>query len=296
MYRVLFLLGAMRSGTTYFRNILSTNSNIQVLGSELNQFWTKTGKAPCGLVKNCPPMMDTDVTTEIETDVRHYFDQQYRMRNSPYKCLYRTYRRLRYGNESLIKSGNPYYLLNKSTHLLNKVPFIDRLFPEALYICIIRNPYAQAYSLYRHLMLLQETGWSMSYPTQPTGSCWSFRPCTTNTKPTPIMFHDIARYWVEQNTMLINALDNRAASRVIYIAYEDLVTKPNSTLDYLKDFLEMDRLNINFSRRPVNHFSHNPLNDWEKELTKEQIDGIETTLIKYSSEVEQIRNHLKLLA
>jgi hypothetical protein len=110
------------------------------------------------------------------------------------------------------------------------------------------------------------------------------------------MFHDIARYWVEQNTMLINALDNRAASRVIYIAYEDLVTKPNSTLDYLKDFLEMDRLNINFSRRPVNHFSHNPLNDWEKELTKEQIDGIETTLIKYSSEVEQIRNHLKLLA
>jgi hypothetical protein len=294
MYRVLFLLGAMRSGTTYFRNILSTNRNIQVLGSELNQFWTDTGKAPCGLVENCPPLMDTDVTTEIETDVRHYFNQQYRKRNSIYNYVYRSYRRLRYGNESLIKSGSPYYLLNKSTHLLNKIPYVDRIFPEALYICIIRNPYSQAYSLHRHLTQIQRSGWNANLPTEPTGSCWSFSRNSSTIKPEDISFQELIRYWVDQNTMLIKALDNLAAKRTIYVTYEDLVKDPNSVLNKLECFLDIDQLKTDFSRKPVNYFNHNPLYDWENKLTKEQIDSIKSTLLEYSSEVQQINARLEV--
>ena len=168
---VLFLLGTMRSGTTYFRNVLSANNNFQVLGSELNDFWTKIGNAPCGVVTECPPRATQDATNEIKMAVRNAFFQQFNRRNHPVQLIRRGYRRIRYGNETLFKNGEPYFLLNKSTHLPNKLEYINEIFPDARFIYILRDIYSQSHSLARHFDVhIKKTPISIFLPDKP-GHC-----------------------------------------------------------------------------------------------------------------------------
>jgi hypothetical protein len=287
---MLFLVGAMRSGTTYFRNILSANQNIQAIGSELNKFWTNTGKAPCGLIEECPHRAASDANDAIRNNVTQFFDQTFRQKNMPRNVLYRAYRKMKYGNETLIKNGHPYYLLNKSTHLLNKIEYINALFPKALFIYICREPYAQAYSLYRHISHLQNQGWKAEYPDKSTNSCWSFTRKDGHDNRMPA-FSSIPRYWVEQNALALRDLDICASGRVLHVRYEELISNPNTTLDRLQSYLGMSHINTRFSRQMINSFSSNPLSDWSKHLEKEQISCVEKILETYSNEVEFIDSH-----
>ncbi|NOY54034.1 MAG: hypothetical protein GXP58_10540 [Deltaproteobacteria bacterium] len=72
----LFLLGVMRSGTIFFRNLFSANRRIQVVGSEMNRFWTEVGCVPCGTVACCPSGSASDAV-EVCDRVRRAFDLFY---------------------------------------------------------------------------------------------------------------------------------------------------------------------------------------------------------------------------
>lgn len=273
----------MRSGTTFFRNVLSANPNVQVLGSELNVFWTRVGRAPCGTVPCCPQRKSADATPETIDAVQRGFSKRYVARNFPYHLVYRIYRMIRYGNETFLKGGSPYYLLNKSTHLNNKIPFLDQIFPEAKYIFVLRDIFSHANSLYRHLYRLQKEGYDIFYPDRTDRGCWRFIPVRgrerrpDNTMEVGFPFSDVPRYWLEQNAIALKALQGLDTQRYRCIQYQDIVERLPLTLHRLEEFLGTE-LNQRIHTGLINNYTLDPLSAWESELNEDQLTIIKDTL------------------
>lgn len=284
--KVLFLLGLMRSGTTYFRNVLSSNGSIQALGSELNKFWTGTGRAPSGFVESCPYMDEKDLNESTREAVRSYFYSRYKKRNYPDRVGHRIYRHFKYGNESVFKSSKPYYLLNKSTHLHNKIGYISSIFPEACYIFILRDLPSFSNSLLRHLNNTERKTGRIAYLPENSRDCWGFaeKGCLEQKHYT---FEDIITYWLNHNYLALKSLNALPSDRVHYVLYEDLVLDLEGVLDGLDDFLGF-KLNRQIDRKIFNNTTTDPLHSWKKNLDPEQVKFMEGFIEHNRAQYDQI--------
>jgi len=200
---MIFLIGVMRSGTTFFRNVLSANRNILSIGPELNTFWTITGQAPGGLVPSNPPKTAEDVTEKIRRQVKDYFDTSFILKHSPKQIAYRIYRKIRFGNESILKTGQPFYLLDKETQLINKLPYLNEIFPDAKYIILIRNIFSFSNSMKKHLEMIAEKKYFIVKSPETEKHGWRFIPhqqCTgiVSNEKNEYTFSDIPKYWINQ--------------------------------------------------------------------------------------------------
>ena len=245
MYRVGFILATLRSGTTYFRNILASNQNILTFPRELNSFWTEYGQAPCGVSAQCPACKAEDLTDETRAVVQKFFYDSYKNRNSVSRLTYRTYRKFRYNNETVVKKGQPFYVLNKSTHLLNKISYVNSIFPESRFIFILRDIYSQCNSLKRHLAKMDKMGkWLIQYPSEPK-ECWRFIPINDtktdkSANQTGYVFRDICRYWIEQNSTALRDLEKIPRDRKLFIKFSDITNNIEKVLSKVETFLEID--------------------------------------------------------
>jgi len=287
-YTPLFLLGLMRSGTTYFRNVLSDNCFIQVMGSEMNSFWTEVGKAPSGLVKLNPYLTIDDTSAEVISDVRAHYDGRYKTRNSPNRVLFRTYRKIKNGNETIFKNGNPHYLLNKSTHLTNKIGYLNTVFPEAKYIVLVRDIYSQSCSLYFHLEKLRKQGYCISFSKDYREGI-SF---TEGHQTEAIDFENVSKFWIDQNVLMLRELETHCPNRFKVIGYKDVVENIESVLKDLSAFLELN-LNPLVDQKIINNYSSDPLYDWKKKLTKAQIEAVQRIEVAYKMQIKIIDKHLE---
>ncbi|NND64899.1 MAG: sulfotransferase [Gammaproteobacteria bacterium] len=274
----IFLLGAMRSGTTYFRNVLSANSQILSLGSELNRFWTAHG-VPTGAVPSCAPLSEQDITTEAIENIRSYFERRYKTRNYPQHFCFRTYRKFRYKNETIFKSGEPFYLLNKSTHLLNKIPLVNSVFPDAKYIYLMRDIHSQCNSLFKHFNRTEKTGrFSLSYP-QKDGHCWSYiEKQATDPESKNWNFTDLPAYWINLNKFALQALRQLPKSQVLIVNYTDVVKNLPDVLSTVADFLNLESINTLVSTNLINNQTSSPLTQWKNDLSKKQILDINQSI------------------
>lgn len=290
-YQIIFLLGVMRSGTTYLRNIIASNPNVLTFYGELNEFWTRYGGAPCGTTPKCPQMSSSDLNPEVKSYVHNYFLEFYNDRNRLIRLLHRAYRKARYTNETIVKKGQPFYIVNKSTHLVNKIPYIDAIFPEARYIFIIRDIFSQANSLKLHLERMLKTGkWLVNYP-KDKGDCWSFQQTVNKKKPTgssKIDFNDIPRYWLDQNMMALRALSNLGRSRTLHVNYTDLVEDPKTTILKLEHFLGIKWFQKNISQKLVNNLSSDPLHEWRVRLLPDEISSIQSIINTHKDDYQHI--------
>ncbi len=295
IFTPLFLLGVMRSGTTYFRNVLASNAQIMSLGSELNRFWTMHG-VPSGTVEVCAPLTASDcVATTIE-NVHNYFNQRYLSRNYPKALCYRAYRKLRYGNETLVKNGSPFYLLNKSTHFQNKIKFVDAVFPDAKFIFIVRDVYSQSYSLFKHFENDEKNGkYHACYPNQP-GYCWSFYKKGKHNNPCGWGLADLPRYWVEMNYLAMCDLNAVAKDRVLYIDYTDVVNDLPVVLDRVAAFLQTEQINKRVSSHLVNNQTTRPLLQWRDEFSADQTSIIKDFIAENKAKYNYIQSCLKVVA
>lgn len=268
----------MRSGTTYFRNVLSANPNILAFPGELNEFWTTYGKAPCGTVSECPARTASDLTEETRICIQNFFYEKHRKRNNISQLVYRTYRKTRYYNESILKFGEPFYILNKSTHLMNKISYIESIFPDSRFIFILRDIFSQVNSLkHHHLRIQKSKKLIIKYPEKP-GECWSYLPLKKNTayssNKMSLAFEDIPRYWIEQNSIALRTLNLFSKNRVFYINFDKLFLKPEAVVSGLNDFLKIKKLKKNFSRKLINNLTSDPINQWKNSLAAEEIETI----------------------
>ena len=291
-YDVLFLLGVMRSGTTFFRNVLSANRFIQPLGSELNSFWTNVGDAPCGAVPLCLPRSEEDVTDEVAKRVFAYFDENYMRRNSPCRIIHRTYRRFRFGNGTILKGGAPFFILNKSTHLLNKIGYINALFPRAKFIFIVRDIFSHAYSLDRHFAkYTSKTPVSISLPEGP-GYCWSFNPKKEGDHES-YRFSDIPRYWIEQQYTALKSLQKVDNGRVLYVKFEDVVGQLDQVVERVARFLGVTDLNHDICKKLVNNTTVDPLHQWQLEMPEFQLGEVRKVIDGFHEQYAFIEKQIK---
>lgn len=270
----------MRSGTTFFRNVISSNRNILSLGPELNNLWTNTGQAPCGLVPSNPPKTADDATDYIRMQVRTYFESHFNSKNTPKQIAYRAYRKIRFGNESIIKNGRPFYLLDKETQLLNKMPYLNEIFPDAKFIVLIRNIYSYTNSLKKHLERISRGKKFIVLSPESNEHGWRFIPIQQRSTILPeekneYTFAEIPKYWINQNLLLLDFLREQDKSRILYIHYQDIIEELPNVLFRVGEFLCLPNINRRIRTNLVNNQTNDPLNQWKQDLTNEQIAQIE---------------------
>lgn len=284
----LFLLGLMRSGTTYFRNVLANNSSIQVMGSEMNSFWTEVGLAPCGLVSSNHPMMKEDATEQIRSNVKNHYLNRYERRNHPSRMLHRAYRKRKNGNETVLKFGQPYYLLNKSTHLNNKIGYINKIFPNAKYVVLIRDVYSQSASLLAHLEKLRKEGYKIQFSSDEKYGI-SF---TKEDQAEAVKIENVASFWINQNLTLLNDLEAHAPNSYLVLDYAEVVSNLESVLFRLSNFLGFELTRSN-DQKIINNYSTNPLDDWKGKLSSDQKESIARVLSLRHDQVMAIDRYIR---
>ena len=246
----------------------------------------------------CPSKTVDDLNDQVARNVQNAFKQKYVTRNALYRIAYRFYRKSRFGNETIVKKEFPCYLLDKTTHLMNKISYLNGIFPDAKFIFILRDVYSQTNSMAKHLQILaKKNRWHIQYPNI-KGECWRFIPVTegrnTNGKPVESYhFSDIPLYWIEHNASALKFLDTLSKNRKIYISYEQLVNDLNTVIDRLESFLEIKRMNRKIVTRQINYHTNDPLNQWKTELSEEQLTIINKVIDANSNDYEFILSRLR---
>lgn len=287
-YTPCFLVGVMRSGTTWLRNILASNRQILAIPAEMSEFWTDCASAPSGTVPENPRRVANHVTPQIQDVVHTHFDQLYETRNSALQIAYRIYRRVRYHNESLLKTGSPFYILNKSTHFTNKLPFLTTLFPACRIIFLIRDIYSQVHSLDQHVSRLQsQSQLAMSLPDDGM-SGWSF--CHNSAVIRPPL-SELARYWIQHNSLVLSDIATFPASQSIVVPYSKLVADPARQIRHLSEFLGTP-LSTNVSQAKVNSYTSSPLTTWKAALSERDKQQIKATIREFECEFNLVSSVL----
>jgi hypothetical protein len=150
----LFLVGTVRSGTTYFARCVADHPQVVNAGFELSREWHELAGIeiaipglPC---VHCPPA-GPEAVAGREEEVRDGFARLHRARGG--------------------WSGTR--LFNKSPHLWNKLPLVRALFPDAILLVASRDLRSTVASSKR-LWEKMERDWGMKHylPEDPE-SCWS---------------------------------------------------------------------------------------------------------------------------
>lgn len=152
----IFLVGTIRSGTTYFARCVADHPQVINAGFELSREWHElagleiaTPGLPCA---HCPPA-GPEAVAGREEKVREGFARLH-----------------------LVKGGwSGTRLFNKSPHLWNKLPLVRALFPDAVLLVTSRDLRSTVASAKRLLEKL-ERDWGMKHylPEEPD-ACWSVK-------------------------------------------------------------------------------------------------------------------------
>lgn len=153
--RPLFLVGTVRSGTTYFARCVADHPQVINAGFELSKEWHELAGieiATPGLAcTHCPPA-GPEAVAGREQEVRDGFARLHRIKGG--------------------WSGTR--LFNKSPHLWNKLPLVRTLFPDAVLLVTSRDLRSTVAST-RKLWEKIEKGWGMKhYLPEDPDACWSW--------------------------------------------------------------------------------------------------------------------------
>ncbi|MFL6200255.1 MAG: sulfotransferase family protein [Thermoanaerobaculia bacterium] len=152
--RPIFLLGTVRSGTTYFARCVGDHPQVINAGFELSKEWHEltgveiaTPGLPC---VHCPPA-GPEAVAGREAQVREGFARLHSVKGG--------------------WSGTR--LFNKSPHLWNKLPLVRALFPDAVLLVTSRDLRSTVASTKR-LWEKMEKDWGVKhYLPEDTEACWS---------------------------------------------------------------------------------------------------------------------------
>lgn len=215
LQRPIFLVGTVRSGTTYFGRCMADHPQVINAGFELSREWhelTGVDIATPGLsCAHCPPAGAAAVAGR-EEEVRDGFARVH-----------------------LAKGGwNGTRLFNKSPHLWNKLPLVRTLFPDAILLVSsrdLRSIVASTKRLWERI----DAGWGMKHylPADPQ-ACWSCVPPADGKGLDPRRLFPggdaavLAEYWLR----VYETVEREASAfgTVLPVRHQAFVTDPLGTL------------------------------------------------------------------
>lgn len=299
----LFITGCMRSGTTFLVNKLSMHPQLLQVGIELNKVWEYlTG---IKITEECEGLTSSDINSDQVYQMSNYFFNA--IRSS--KGIVRTLMRFKELNKK--KTGRLFYdwvdvyPMNKSTHLINKIGFVNGLFPKSKIIFIVRDIYAQSASLKAHFNNNHKKNNIVAeYPDSPT-SCWTIHQHSEDTKNKtncyPGNFQVLPKMWLRLNTLAINQLLEMNDDSYLVVKYENLIENQEHEFQRIFKFLnlkgiyqaDVDKISAAKILYKNTTTSGNPLSKWEKQLSDEEKEEIKNCIIENEEEYLRILNFIE---
>lgn len=304
VYMPLFVTGCMRSGTTFLVDKLTSHPQLLKIGDELNQVWTEIGGAE--IEGTCKHKSAKDANSYYTYQMGHYFFnfinkskgiKRSLMRASFYLNTRRG--RIQYDWENIIP-------VNKSTHLMNKIGYLNTSFPKSKIIIIVRDIYAHCSSMKMHFLSQNKKNDIIAFRTEAELDCWSIRKegeVEDNLKDRPSFppdFRLIPEMWFNLNKQALEVAKSIDSNDVIVLSYEDLVNNQEKVLHKVFDFLsleskhqkEVDKICSSQIKHTNTTTKGNSLDKWKNYLSEEEIEIIQNTIENNKSDYNFIVENL----
>jgi len=208
----IFIMAAPRSGSTLLFETLAASKVLWTVGGEAHGIFESIEQlrpgAP-GVTSN--RLTKEHVSSSVRTRIINGFVSELRDTNG-----------LRLLSEA---RGGAYRMLEKTPKNSLRIPFINEIFPDALFVYLYRNPQENISSI---MDAWRSGGW-VTYPELPDweGS-WSLLlpPGWQKLRGRPLA--EVAAFqWVAANTMIMDDLGELDSSRWLAVDYADLLDSPS---------------------------------------------------------------------
>jgi LPS sulfotransferase NodH len=226
--RPVFVVAAPRSGSTLLFETLACASDLSSIGGESHSiFETIPALSPVhpdGCESN--RLLAADATPAISDAIRRGF-----------ASLLRDHE----GNAIEIGDVSRVRLLDKLPKNALRIPFIQKIFPDALYIYLYREPWQSISSM---MEAWQSGKWVTYREIIADGKPWSLllTPNWRELQSKPLEYI-CASQWVEANQHIMSDLQSISPNRYICVNYDDLMRDTNNAVASMCDFA-----NIKFDR------------------------------------------------
>ena len=292
----IFLVGCMRSGTTLLSRLISAHPQIVHLRFELLDVWTELGNAPCE--GSCEYRDASHFSELAQTQMTDFFKAELKRSKSLRKHVRRAYYNLRHGHSRITYDWENAIVLNKSPHLMNKVGYVNSLFPDAHFIFIIRDIYAHSASQ-KYLFEYSYKAWSRQrYVPSDERGCWSYkdRAKLSGDNVCPGNFERIPEMWFRLNMLALNEIDKIDPARVSIVTYENLVLNQQAVLTDLYERLPLDsshnHIIPSISQRVIGDKNTTTTGDsltkWKNQLSEDEKDSIRRTISANQTDYDAI--------
>lgn len=258
------IVGAPRSGTSLMQKLIRETPGFVSVPRESDMIWLPYCHPATNDWKyeGCP---DSRITEELITSIRadfrnqalsaaawRLFDRLHLMERPrlasmirlAYRTLYGPWTRLR--ERTSARESNPGRLVDKSVHAGLWLNLVDAVFPNAVYLHMVRDPQTCVPSMvdsWRNSRRFRtyQVPESIVLPRTDLPGYWCF-PMPSNWEA---YYHkdlvDICTFqWNAINDAIIEYLSNSSFSRpVLRVRLEDLAEAPKSTIEAILDFLQL---------------------------------------------------------
>jgi len=229
-----FLVGAMRSGTTLLADLLGESSQIVHCPFELKDVWSAVG----GVQMACPKTRD---------EICHELGAQDVKPGQREKLTAAFMERMSAVADN--KAADAVFL-NKNPHLCNKLPLVDALFPDARFIWIYRKLPSVVSSLDTLFEGVNRRQQTWHYWPEPLGGtvnrCWhAFHFSLPDGIDMSRCFPGgnvryFAEYWLECNRAVASFFEDLPPERQLIVQEEVLIERPIEQLERCLRFLGLN--------------------------------------------------------
>ena len=300
----LFITGTMRSGTTLLVNKLSEHPQLFKIGDELNHIWTEIGGASC--VGICEHKNENEADNYYTYQMTNYFSQYIHKSKNTVRKLMRLYWYQKHNIGRINYDWDEIVPMNKSTHLMNKIGYVNGLFPGAKIILIIRDIYGQSSSQKFHFDEDFKKRQMYNFVPDDTMGCWTRRKIKNvddlNTdKVYPGNFSVIPAMWLRLNSIALDKINELPEPQRLVISYEDLVQNQSAVLKKVFGFIglnpghehEVEKICNQVMKFRNTTTAGNPLNKWKKLLSVNEIEQINTQINENRDAYDKILHALE---
>lgn len=303
----LFITGCMRSGTSFLVAKVTAHPQLLKIGSELNDAWTDIGGA--SIRDNCVYCGADDASGDHAFQMSKYFFD--------FVQKSRTLRR-HFMRANDVFAGQPGRIgydwdnvipVNKSPHLMNKISYVNGLFPSSKIIVIVRNIYGHTSSMKVHFDNHYKKTSRRFFMPDSSGACWS----SAHENNIPAHFADGLMYppdfglipsmWIRLNKLALETVEGMDPDQYMVINYEDLLEAQEPILKKMFAFLELDPKHAHHVEKiaTVKNKTFNtttkgaPLTKWKKNLSDEEVQTIADVIAHEQADYDLVLSKLDKL-
>lgn len=272
--RPIFVVGCGRSGSTLLYNLLCAHSDLAWFSTYTTRFnnylflATLSRLYPLRLKFNFPSGLEKTIPKpsegyELWDIARPLPGNLYDPPLSKDDVRVEDINRIRAIINKHLLYQHGFRFINKNTRNTRRIGYLDAIFPDALFIHIVRDPRASVASLLKVDWWPEMKIWNQH---QITPTEWS-----TQGKDSAVL---AAKLWRDE-TRLIIAYQDYLPKRFLRVQYEDLISRTNETLQEILDFCDL-QWNNKFAKLISKIKIKDMNNKYRTVLSSEKLDSIKS--------------------